>query len=219
MSPATERVSGATAPMNAGVASQCRRSASRLLLAAMLVVPGLCLVQCGTTSVESELRRDAVLDTDLTAQDYETAIQNLARKLAECGPIAQRAAPAKIAFIRMENATIDDGFDSADMLNTVAECLIRGSSNRFTFVDLAHVGSVLAERAAFDPDALASNALVAGVDYFLTGRAFSHSLRKGGKREVYYRISLRLTDVQTSEIVWEKDWETKKKGEYEIMNR
>ncbi|MCD6311341.1 MAG: penicillin-binding protein activator LpoB [Elusimicrobia bacterium] len=57
-----------------------------------------------------------------------------------------------------------------------------------------------------------------GIDYFLSG--FIESIEKKTSRSelTYYRLSLKLTDVETGEIVWADETELKKKSSKHIMD-
>lgn len=57
-----------------------------------------------------------------------------------------------------------------------------------------------------------------GIDYFLSG--FIESIEKKSSRSelTYYRLSLKLTNVETGEIVWADEAEIKKKSSKHIMD-
>jgi len=54
--------------------------------------------------------------------------------------------------------------------------------------------------------------MVSGADYFLTGKLSSIDKVSGSKRSTYTRYAFRLTNANTSDIIWEDDYETKKVG-------
>lgn len=189
------------------------------LLAVMLVAA--LLAGCTGSAARVALDQDVVLDTDLSSTDLRTASQKMARSLVAFKGIAALTRPAVIGFVRMENRTTEDGFDSYNLLSKIRQLILEFSNAKLRFVDRELIQRVMRERqmAELGKPEMQQLGQILGIDYFLTGRAFSQANRKEGEREVYYRLSFRLVDALTSEIVWEDDYEVKKYGKYEIINR
>ena len=93
------------------------------------------------------------------------------------------------------------------------------TSNNFEFIDRKQFPEIIKNIYGDDTEKKRKIAKLMNVDYFLTGRVFAHSTRKWGAREVYYRLSFRLTDAKTGGIVWSDDDEYKYYGKYEPINR
>ncbi len=190
-------------------------------IASLLCLACLLLSGCTGTAARVALDQDVVLDTDLSATDLRTASQKMARSLVACKGIAALQRPAVIGFVSMENRTTEDDFDSYNLLSKIRQLILEYSDAKLRFIDREAIARAMQGRAFDSLDKAGTKQLgtALGADYFLTGRAFSLTNRRGGEREVYYRLSFRLVDAQTSEIVWENDYEAKKYGQYEIINR
>ena len=182
-----------------------------------------CLLLAGCTGSVARvaLDQDAVLDTDLSSTDLRTASQKMARSLVAYKGIAALTRPAVIGFVKMENRTTEDDFDSYNLLSKIRQLILEYSNAKLRFIDRETIARAMKERQWSDLGQAETRELgeKLGIDYFLTGRAFSLANRRGGEREVYYRLSFRMVDAHSSEIVWEDDYEVKKYGIYEIINR
>ena len=191
-----------------------------IAFSAIGVLACLLLVQCTSYSRVLGLDEDLVFDTDLTPTDLRTAANKAAASLAEC-KIATSNNPIRVAFMRMENRTIEDEFDSYDLLDRIRTHLVKESNGAISFVDRKTLDRIMKERGwrELNSENCEELSRLMDIDYFLTGRAFSHSKRRRGEREVYYRLSFRLTDAETSEVVWGNDHECKYYGKYEAINR
>jgi len=190
-----------------------------LILLSALVC--LLLAGCTGTAARVALDQDVVLDTDLSSADLRTASQKMARSLVAFKGIASLTRPAVIGFVSMENRTTEDDFDSYNLLSKIRQLILQFSDAKLRFADRELIARAMKDNHWTELGKTESQQLgtLLGIDYFLTGRAYSLANRSGGEREVYYRLSFRLVDAQTSDIVWEDDYEMKKYGKYEIINR
>jgi TolB-like protein len=68
----------------------------------------------------------------------------------------------------------------------------------------------LAESGFIDPAKAKSAGKALGADYFLYGEVGSIKKTDGGKRLNYYRLSMKLADVETNEVLWAEEFETRK---------
>jgi len=158
-----------------------------------------------------------IIDTDLTMSDVNAAAQKISRSIAESNITSSNGQPYRVVFLKIENRTFDDTFDSYNLLSTIRKILIK--NNNFEFIDRKQFPEIFNNLSGNDAERKRKIAKLMNVDFFLTGRVYSYSVRKGGEREVYYRLSFRLTDAKTSGIVWSDDYECKYYGKYEPINR
>jgi hypothetical protein len=174
-------------------------------------------VSAGCVGTASRIHLDDERVTDLEASDVD--LRAMARKMAsaiiELPAIAGSPDPVYIAFHSIENRTLTADFDSYNLLSKIRQDLIEFSEGKLLFLDKKVTNAILAERDAKRSGSVTSSELenLPGLDYFLTGHAYA--MRKTGPRgkmQGYHRYSFRLTDSETSVIVWEKDYEFKKYG-------
>jgi len=176
-------------------------------------------------SLSGTVRRidpDTTLITDVTtdSQDLRTICQRMARSLINLRQISNAVSPPRVAFLEMVNRTTED-IDSYNLLDSIRTQLIKNSNGRVIFVDRERINSIMNERQMKRAGTVGSSGpkVLSGVDFFLTGRAYSEMKVFSGTREAYYRFSFRLTDAENGDIVWEDKYEFKKAGRLGFMNR
>jgi len=195
-----------------------------------LVLSTILLSSCATQdsvvhTLSGTVRRidpDTTMITDVTAdsQDLRTICQRMARSLINLRQISNAVSSPRIAFLEMVNRTTED-IDSYNLLDSIRTQLIKNSDGRVIFVDRERITAIMNERQMKRAGTVGSSGpkVLSGVDYFLTGRAYSEMKALSGMREAYYRFSFRLTDAENGDIIWEDEYEFKKAGRLGFMNR
>ena len=186
----------------------------KLLIHILIIL--ICLNGCTPPETRMGLDDNLIIDTDLTVTDLKATAQKMSRSIAK-SKISSKDKPQRIVFMKIENRTFDDTFDSYNLLSQIRKELI--ASNNFEFIDRKQFPEIINNLSGSDLEKRKEIAKLMDVDYFLTGRAYADSVRKEGGREVYYRLSFRLTDAKTGGIVWCDDDEYKYYGKYEPINR
>jgi PBP1b-binding outer membrane lipoprotein LpoB len=190
---------------------------SQLLLLAVLApaASGLFLTGCVGTASRVHVDDEPVTDVEASDVDLRAMAKQMASTIIELPMVRDSAKPIRVAFLNIENRTTTVDFDSANLMSKIRQDLIAHSQGKLSFIDKAAMEGILAERDAKRAGNLTSSkrADLLGADYFLTGYAYSQ--RKVGvdnALQAYHRYSFRLTDAETSEVKWEKDYEFKKVG-------
>lgn len=177
---------------------------------------------CATGCVVGTASRVHIDDepiTDIEASDVDlrAMCREMAAAIIELPLVANAPGPVNVAFLTIENRTLDTDFDSYNLLSKIRLHLIEFSQGKLAFLDKEEgkIDAVYAERDAKRGGQVTSTkrADLPGVDYFLTG--YAYSMRKAGadgKMLGYHRYSFRLTDAETDVVAWEKDYEFKKHG-------
>lgn len=190
------------------------RSDLRLVLLSCLFI--LCFIPggCVGTSSRVDIDDEPVTDVEVSDVDLRAMAKKMAAAIIELPIINDNSNPVRIAFLNIENRTLTTDFDSHNLLSKIRQDLIAHSQGKLRFLDKRAAEAVLAERDRKRAGQATSSKRedLPGVDYFLTGHAYSQ--RKVGEQglQAYHRYSFRLTDAETTEIVWEKDYEFKKVG-------
>jgi len=151
---------------------------------------------------------EAITDIEASDVDLRAMTQKMASSIIELPAIAGSPDPVHVGFLNIENRTLTTDFDSYNLLSKIRQHLIEYSEGKIVFLDQEKLEAVLAER-----DIRRSQERIPGIDYFLTGYAYSMRKADGkGTMQGYHRYSFRLTDAQRDTVVWEKDYEFKKQG-------
>ncbi len=161
------------------------------------------------------VRPDEVTEWDYTYSD--TDMKMLAEKMVLS--ISEADLPAtgekpKLAFLSIGNRT-SQHVDTEGISEKILVSLVK--LGRFRVMDrkvlkeqaqeIALVGKQRIDVAG----AVKLGGLV-GANYFLTGDIMSIEKTKGATTLAYYKLTMRLVDIQTSEILWAEEKELKKKS-------
>lgn len=179
-----------------------------IFLFALLILSG-----CGSSNYVSTANTDQMNDrfsnTDLRimSQDMYQSIMNRLENIYgddERMPV--------IAFLHITNKTTDY-INTEDIADKLQINLIQAGSLRF--VDRSKIQDMvsqfdLASSGMMDSDTVQEAGRVLGNDFFLSGDLSSITNADRRVRQTYYRLSMRLVDAETNEIVWADESEIKK---------
>jgi uncharacterized protein (TIGR02722 family) len=166
---------------------------------------------CATTTY---VKPDTVTEVDetFTDTDLKMMAEQMVQSIAELAVIKHRETPPKIAMLDVGNRT-SQHIDTEGIVDKIMVSLLKTGTVRF--VDREVLKEMAKEKALVETqridvqDAVELGQLV-GADYFLTGDIMSIEKRKGTTHTAYYNLTLRLIDVNTSEIIWADEKEIKK---------
>jgi len=196
----------------------------RILRSAALLSMTLFLYACpsaGRVAVD-DAREEGWGATGTTSQDILTMSRKMAGEFLALPRIGQAEKPPVIAFLHLHNKT-NDYMDTDLVLRKIRTSVMKAAKGKVVFVDRANYEAVMQERKSKEAGTVTSDPARAGdkifgADYFLTGEV-SAIVKRTGKGKTEYTVwSFRLTDAQTSQVLWEDEYEFKKfaeKGFYE----
>ena len=151
-----------------------------------------------------DVRRDNLLTDTWSESDMQQAVQQLSASLMRHPAIANASRPPVVLLNRIRNHT-GEHIDTHSILDMLRVEVSR--EGRLVFVDgearddiaaeyeYQHSGMVSAETAKGPGGQV-------GADFMLTGRMESIEQRAGRDKTVYYKLTLNLTNLQTSLILW-----------------
>ena len=180
------------------------------------ILSALFLTGCAGTVNRVHIDDEPINDVEASDVDIRAMAREMATAIIELPMVAKATEPVHIAFMNIENRTLTTDFDSYNLLSKIRQQLIEHSKGKLVFLEKEQIAAFLAERDAKRSGQVTSKGQkdIPGVDYFLTG--YAYSMRKpgaGGKILAAHRYSFRLSDAETTAVVWEKDYEFKKLGQ------
>jgi len=192
------------------------------LLGALLLVVVPCLCSCAGSSVYvppgSVTQSSSFSDTDMRMM--ATAMYSSLQKRLQTIVPADAAKPPVVALLHLANKT-SEHIDTDAIADKLQIEMIKAGTLRFVDrsklqaiageFDLGGSGMVNAETAK-----RAGN--VTGADFLLTGDIGSIVKSSGREQLNYYRLSMRLIQVETDELVWADDFEIKKSSMKGILD-
>lgn len=184
---------------------------------ALLLVVGLMFTaSCGTKSVytkgkyidpeEVKLLSDKFVEADL-----QLIADTLSQSLISSDVMAREKKPAVIVSL-FTNGT-DEHIDILSLTNKMRTNLMK--SKKFTFLN-ERLRKALAEEYEYqgsgyvNPESAKQKGKQIGADWLLSGHISSIRQPVGRNEIVYYKTTLEVTDLETSEIVWTDEVEVKK---------
>ncbi|MGQ9708432.1 MAG: penicillin-binding protein activator LpoB [bacterium] len=177
----------------------------------------LALVLLLACSTSHYVRPDEVTEWDYSYSDTDMKLlaEKMVQSLAEF-KLPTRADTGKptLAFLAIGNRT-SQHIDTEGIAEKIMVALLK--LGRFRIVDRELLKQqakeiALQETQRIDVDGAVKLGNLIGADYFLTGDVMSIEKTKGSTTLAYYKLTMRLVDVRTSEIVWADEQELKKKS-------
>ena len=184
-----------------------------LTVVANLVI-ALSAAGCGGYSNRVDVDKDTDVDnsnSSYSSQDIRTVSQKMARSIMQVKGVVNSPSPPRIAFLAIENRS-NELIDTDMFLEKIRTLLIKNGEGRLRFLDRAKVEDILSERAAKRAGVVThgKHGDLGGADYFLTGSVSSLDRVAGKGKTTFMRFSFRLTGAETSDIIWEDEYEIKK---------
>jgi uncharacterized protein (TIGR02722 family) len=122
--------------------------------------------------------------------------------------------PATISIVGVENKT-SEFIDTNDIADKIMVALIRNGAGTFEFVDRALIEETMKE-FELGAGGIVSTAeatrlgRAAGVDFLMTGSLSSITKVDRKEDQRFYRLSLRLVDVERNTVAWVQEKEIRK---------
>jgi hypothetical protein len=179
-----------------------------LALVLTLAASAGCSGTTGRMDVDSE---DDAAAGAIGSKDFRAVCFEMAQSMVQLPQIQRAANPPTIAFVEMVNNS-DELMDADAFLYKIRTELIKNSGGRMLFLDRDVIDRIKAERRDKERGVVTSSSdrPMYGADFFMSGRIEGLRRTRGQRETEYIRVSVRLTDVQSSAIVWENDYEFKK---------
>ena len=197
----------------------------------MLIFGVCCLFLAGCTTVDTSYTRNIQPDQDdelggtgIESTDIRTVSRKMAASILEVPQISRvQGASPKVALLPVKNSTRfiinKDIFTKKIRIE-----LNQNAMGKITFLARDRMDDILKERKLKRPtedeeteenDRVSSSKKVdlMGVDFYLTGELMGLSKAINGDRSDYISMSFQLIDAETSEVIWENEYEVKRVGQ------
>lgn len=147
----------------------------------------------------------------VNSQDFRSVCNQMAQSLIRLPQIQSAKNPPTVVLWQVENKS-EELFDGEMFLYKVRTELQKNCAGRIIFVDRDLTSLIEKERRDKQRGAITSTGQTPrlGANFFLAGRVDGIQAARGRERTTYLRFSFRLTDADSSAIVWEDDYELKK---------
>lgn len=189
----------------------------RLLFPVSILSLGLLLASCGPKAfVKGEYddpSRVALLDDKFNEADMQRMADTIVQAMVACESVAQAAQRPVVAVEKVANRT-EEHIDTTSLTDKIRTALIK--SKKVRFVDRGG-REAIEEEYKYGESGNVSGATAkkrgkqTGVDYLLGGSIATNVQEVGNDKLVYYKLTMNLTNVDTSEIDCTEEREIRKK--------
>lgn len=157
------------------------------------------------------------------SQDVLIVADQMMRSLLGTPVIANASRPPTIALIELKNKS-RFAINSDIFLRKLRATLNSKAAGRMIFLDREQLELVRKEREAKRAGELSADPALqqkapAGADYFLTGNIDGLSKASQYGREDYLLYTFRMVDAESTAIVWEDEYETKRVAQEDAVYR
>ncbi len=169
---------------------------------------------------------DAVGGAVLQSQDIRTMAKKMADDIRASGVLTSQADDQTVTFhiTELKNES-SDVINRTIILNKLVTELFKALGNKIVILDRSADGmeAVRKEREAKRAGAVTQNqgmkGGVLGSDYSLSGVIQDRVQQSGKLKSAYYLVTFKLTDLETSRMMWTDDYETKFESEKSVITR
>ena len=200
---------------------------SQLTLALLLGLLACGTIACGT--VDRRIDPDApdeVGGAVLDSQDIRSMADAMARDLVASGVLVSREPSQRVTFhITQLRNDSNQPMDKELILTQIRTQLMRALGRQVQVLDRSKesLEDIRKEREAKRSGAVTSKEErmqgLAGSDYVLKGTIKDQVKQSGKLKSVYYVVTFELTDLESSELVWSNDYQTKFESEKSVITR
>jgi len=191
-----------------------KRSMIILVVFCLFLLAGCTTVETSYTKTIQPDQDDGLGGTGIEATDIRTVSRKMAASILEVPQISrvQGAAP-KVALLPVKNSTRfiinKDIFTKKIRIE-----LNQNAQGKVTFLARDRIDDILKERQSKREGLVGASKQedLKGVDFYLTGELMGLSKANNGDRSDYISMSFQLIDAESSEVIWENEYEVKRVG-------
>lgn len=188
-------------------------------LVAGVVGVGVVASGCGpkafTKGEYDDPTRVELLDDRFNEADMQQMSETIVQSIVSCPDLKQAAKPPVVIVERVQNRT-EEHIDMASLTEKIRTALIK--SRKVRFVNKAERETLeeeyqYSESGTVSAETRKKRGKQVGADYILSGALATNVQQVGGEKYVYYKLTMNLTDLETSIIDCTEEREIRKKFE------
>ena len=187
-----------------------QRVLSMMMLGAALVLSG-----CASKVDYGDAQARETVNTDFGSTDLQMISAKMVDDMLVFPPIVQLTQSRRpVVFVDSIKNKTTEHIDTESITDTIQSKLL--NSGKFRFVDMTKVESVRqqldyqSESGLVDPNTAAQMGRQIGAEFMMYGNFSSIVKREGSTKDVYYKFTLKLMNIQTGIIEWANEKEIRK---------
>ncbi len=171
---------------------------------------------CSTTKVSyGDASEVETVTADFGSTDLQQIATSMVESLLSFPPMVEITSQRRpVIFVdRIRNKTTEH-IDTESITDTITTRLLR--SGKFRFVDMSKVEAVRKQlefqhgSGMVNPETAVRTGRQIGAEYMLYGNLSSIVKKKGGTKDVYYKFTLKLMNLENGLIEWSDEKEIRK---------
>lgn len=189
----------------------------RTLFLVVITISAIMIQGCGTRQFSKgsydDVSNENLLDDLWSETDMQKAVNDLVASLVKNRAIAEAKRPPLVMVTKLQNKT-GEVIDGQSIMDMVKVDLM--SAGKVRFID-KEARQDIADEYEYQNSGMVSGETKkgpggqSGADYIINGRLDSIVKEVGKEKTVYYKLTLMLTNLKTSEHEWADQKEIRKK--------
>ncbi len=190
-----------------------RRNAWMLLLLGGVLLPACGGPRAFTKGEYDDPTRVELLDDKFNEADMQQMADTVIRAMVSCDYVAKAPKPPVVIVERVQNRT-EEHIDTVSMTDKIRTSLIK--SGKVRFINKSE-RSTLDEEYEYNASGAVSGPTQKkkgnqiGADYILSGAIATNVQQVGGDKFIYYKLTMNLTNLESSTIDCTEERELRKK--------
>ncbi|MZR63118.1 penicillin-binding protein activator LpoB [Alcanivorax sp. DP30] len=187
----------------------------RRVLTMMMLGAAVALSGCASKVDYGDAQARETVNTDFGSTDLQMIASKMVDDMLVFPPIVQLTQNRRpVAFVDSIKNKTTEHIDTESITDTIQSKLL--NSGKFRFVDMTKVESVReqldyqSESGLVDPNTAAQMGRQIGAEFMMYGNFSSIVKRDGSTKDVYYKFTLKLMNIQTGIIEWANEKEIRK---------
>ncbi len=184
------------------------------LTVATFALAGVALSGCTKQVSYGNPEQVETLTPEFGSTDLQMIASKMVQSLLASPVIASKPKPPLLYVAAVKNKT-DEHIDTQSITDKISTTLIQ--SGKVQFTAMADIPKELVDQLEYqnksglvDPSTAKPVGKHVGADYMLTGEITSIVKKSGSTKDYYYKITLKLANIQTAVIEWQDEKEIRK---------
>lgn len=191
------------------------RSAKKASVYCLTIACALGLSACASKVQYGDAQAVETVNVDFGSTDLQTSAAKMVTSLLSFPPVVsltQQKTP--ILFVDTIRNKTEEHIDTESLTDSIVNQLLR--SGKFQFVDMTATEAVKAQRefqtasGLVDPSKAAQFGRQVGAQYMMFGNLSGITKRNKKEKDVYYKFTLKLLDLESGLLVWQDEKEIRK---------
>lgn len=178
------------------------------MIRATLLIAGLTLLGCGPKAFVKgqydDVNKENLLNDQWSETDMQVAVKAMVDSLVKSPSVTQAKTPPDVIVTQLQNKT-SEHIDTQSIMDMIRVELT--NSGKVSFLD-KEARKDISDEYDYQNSGMVSNETKktagsqVGADFVINGRLDSIVQEVGKDKSVYYKLTLNLTNIKTTRIVW-----------------